>query len=256
MRATSAPIERARRAVRSRPRCRSPARGRARRGRRRERSARRPDPQHRHPRGRRPAAGARRRLVRDGAAQPGHGAGPPRHVRRLHRAAAGDRRARLRRRLSDADPSDRHDQPQGQEQFAEGRPGRSRQPLRHRKLAGRPRRGASRARHARRFPPLRRCLPRPRHGGGARLRHPVLARSSVAQAASGLVQAAARRLDPLRRESAEEIRGHRQSGFLLRRPHRAVAGAARRHPVLGASRASASSASTIRTPSRFRSGNG
>ena len=115
------------------------------------------DPGHR-----RPAAGARRRLVRDGAAQPGHGAGPTRHVRRLHRAAARDRRARLRRRLSDADPSDRHDQPQGQEQFAEGRARRSGQPLRHRQLAGRPRRGASRARHARRLPPLRRCLPRPR----------------------------------------------------------------------------------------------
>ena len=39
--------------------------------------------------------------------------------------------------------------------------------------------------------------------------------------------------DQIRREPAEEIRGHRQPGFLLRRPHRAVAGAARRHPVLG-----------------------
>ena len=37
-------------------------------------------------------------------------------------------------------------------------------------------------------------------------------------AASGMVQAPAGRLDPIRRESAEEIRGHRQSGFLLRRP--------------------------------------
>ena len=111
---------------------------------------------------------------------------------------------------------------------------RSGQPLRDRELAGRPRRGASRARHARRLPPLRRRLPRPRHGGGARLRHPMLAGSSLAEAASGMVQAPSRRLDQIRREPAEEIRGHRQSGFLLRRPHRAVAGAARRHPVLGA----------------------
>ena len=65
------------------------------------------------PADRRPAARARRRLVRDGAAQPGHVAGPARHLRRLHRAAAGDRRARLRRALPHADPSDRHDQPQG-----------------------------------------------------------------------------------------------------------------------------------------------
>ena len=41
---------------------------------------------------------------------------------------------------------------------------------------------------------------------------------------------------PLCRESAEEIRGHRQPGFQLRRPHRAVAGAARRDPVLGRAR--------------------
>ena len=80
----------------------------------------------------RPAAGARRRLVRDGAAQPGHGPGQTRHVRRLHRAPAGNRRARLRRALFHADPSDRHDQPQGQEQFAEGAARRSRQPLCHR----------------------------------------------------------------------------------------------------------------------------
>ena len=207
--------------------------GRARGGHRRKRPARRHDPQHGGPRDRRPAAGAGRRLVRDGAAQPGHGAGQTRHVRRLHRAPARNRRARLRRGLSDADPSDRHDQPQGQEQFTESRAGRSRQSLCHRQLAGWPRRGASRARHARRLSPLRRCLPRPQHGGGARLRHPVLAGSSLAQGASGLVQAPAGRLDPLRGKSAEEIRGHRQSGFLLRRPHCAVAGAARRHPVLG-----------------------
>ena len=69
----------------------------------------RPDPRHSGAGGRRPPAGALRRLVRDDPAQPGHGAGQARHVRRLHRAAAGDRGAGLRRRLSHADPSDRHE---------------------------------------------------------------------------------------------------------------------------------------------------
>ena len=64
--------------------------------------------------------------------------GPPRHLRRLHRAAAGDRRARLRRGLSHADPSDRQDQPQGAQQHAARRAGRSRQPLCHRQRGRRP----------------------------------------------------------------------------------------------------------------------
>ena len=46
--------------------------------------------------------------------------------------------------------------------------------------------------------------------------HPWLTR------ASGMVQAPARRLDSIRGESAEEVRGHRQSRFLLRRQRRAV----------------------------------
>ena len=75
----------------------------------------------------------------------------------------------------------------------------------------------SRARHARGFPPPGRGLRGARHGGRARFRHPVLARPSLAARASGLVQAPAGRLDPVRGEPAEEIRGHRQSRFLLRR---------------------------------------
>ena len=64
----------------------------------------------------------------------------------------------------------------------------------------------------------------------------MLARPSLAQAASGMVPLAAGRLDQVCREPAEEIRGHRQPGFQLRRAHRAVGGVARRHPVLGRAR--------------------
>ncbi len=52
-------------------------------------------------------------------------------------------------------------------------------------------------------------------GGRARLRDPVLARPSLGARTSRLVQAAARRVDPLRGKPAEEIRGHRQPGLLL-----------------------------------------
>ncbi len=53
------------------------------------------------------------------------------------------------------------------------------------------------------------------------------------QATSRLVQAATRRLDQICRESAEEISGHPQSGFLLRRPCRALDRVSRCRPVLG-----------------------
>ena len=54
-------------------------------------------------------------------------------------------------------------------------------------------------------------LSRSRHGDRARYRSPMLARSSVAQAASRMVQEAPRRHDQVCRKSAEKIRGHRQS---------------------------------------------
>ena len=82
---------------------------------------------------------------------------------------------------------------------------------------GRPRRGASGTGHAAGFPRLRRGLQGARHGGRARLRRAMLARSSLAQGASAMVQAAARRIDALRGKPAEEIRGHRQSRFLVAR---------------------------------------
>ena len=98
-----------------------------------------------------------------------------------------------------------------------GGAGRSWQPLRHRRA-----RKAATMRFIRdsaRFDDFRGCrgLRRAWHGDRARLRGAVFARSSLDQAASGMVQVAPGRHDPLRRKSAEEISGHRQSGFLLRR---------------------------------------
>ena len=101
-----------------------------------------------------------------------------------------------------------------------------------------------------------RRMPPARHGDRARFRNPVLAGSSLDQTASGMVQATAGRLDPLCGKPAEEIRGHRQSGFLRRRCGSAMECIARRHLCSGSIKACTSSASTIRTPSRFRSGNG
>jgi starch synthase (maltosyl-transferring) len=166
----------------------------------------------------RPAAGARRRLVRDGAAQPGprsrpHGTFDDCIARLPDIAALGFDVVYL----TPIHPIG-HTNRKGRNNALKAAAGRSRQPLRHRRGRGRPRRRASGTRHARRLPPLRRGLQAARHGSGARLRRPVLARSSLAEAASGMVQAPAGRLDPLCGKPAEEIRGHRQSGFLLRRP--------------------------------------
>ena len=69
----------------------------------------------------RPAAGALRRLVRDGAAQPEQDPRPARHVQGLHRAAARHRGDGFRRALFHADPSDRQDQSQGPQQCGDGR---------------------------------------------------------------------------------------------------------------------------------------
>ena len=55
---------------------------------------------------------------------------------------------------------------------------------------------------------------RARAGARARLRHPVLPGPSLAERAPGLVRLAAGRHHPLRREPAEEVRGHRQRRLL------------------------------------------
>ena len=175
----------------------------------------------------------RRRLVRNGAAQPRERPQPPRHVRRLHRPAARDRRVGVRCPLSPADPSHRAHQPQGTQQFVDCRSQRSRQPLCHRLRRGRPRRRPSRAWNARGLPAAGEGLRRPWNGGRARFRHPMLAGPSMARRASGMVQAPARRLDPIRGKPAEEIRGHRQPGLLRNRQRRTLASLARRRAVLG-----------------------
>ncbi len=162
----------------------------------------------------------------------------------------------VRHCLPPADPSDRAHQPQGPQQRAISRARRSRQPLCHRRRGRRPRRDPPGPRHARGFPRLRRRLPRARHGGRARFRGAVLARPSLGQGASRVVRVPARRLDPVRREPAEEISGHRQSQVRCDGPHGALGGAQGYRAVLDRGRASPSSASTIRTPSRLRSGSG
>ena len=67
---------------------------------------------------------------------------------RRGRGAAAARRARLRRRLPAADPSDRRDEPQGPQQRARRRAGRRRLAVGDRLGRGRPRRDRPRARHA------------------------------------------------------------------------------------------------------------
>ena len=146
--------------------------------------------------------------------------------------------------------------PQGAEQRADGRARRSRQPLRHRLGRGRTQGDQPGARHARRLPPLRPRLPRAGHGGGARLRHPVRAGPSVDQGASRLVHLPARRHHQVRREPAEEVPGHRQRQLLRRRTRKRCGRSCCRSSCSGSSRGSRSSASTTRTPSRCRSGNG
>ena len=205
----------------------------------------------------RPQAGVRQ-LVRDVSALRHRRPGAARHLRRRHRAAAGDPRHGLRRAVFPADPSDRHDQPQGPQQRAARR---------RRTISAVPMRSAApegghdaihpAARHAGGLPRAGRRGAGARAGDRARLRHPVLARPSVAARASGLVPLAARRLDPLRREPAEEVRGHRQSRLLRRgRDARRCGSRCATWCSSGSTRACASSASTTRTPSRCRSGSG
>ncbi len=173
-------------------------------------------------------------------------------------APAARPRHGLRRALLHADPSDRPHQPQGPQQHADAGPGRSRQPLCDRRRRGRARRAAPGARHARRLPPARRggrrrtaSRSRSTSPSSARPDHPWLKQHP------GVVRLAAGRHDQVRREPAEEVRGHRQRR-LLRAGCRARRCGSRcaTSSCSGSSRACASSASTTRTPSRCRSGNG
>ena len=121
--------------------------------------------------------------------------------------------------------------------------------------ARRPRRHASGARHARRLPPPDRGLRAARHGDRARLRGPVLARPPVAEAASRVV--------PHRPDGSIKFAENPPKKYedivnpdFTCADRIALWEALRDVSCSGSTKACASSASTIRTPSRCRSGNG
>jgi hypothetical protein len=170
------------------------------------------------------------------------------------RAAAGDRRHGLRRRLPAADPPDRHGQPQGPEhpQFPGRQPddGPTTSARRGRSAAPRAaRRRPPAAGHDGGLPRLRRPHPRARHGGGAGLRAAGRARPPVGQAHPGVVHHQARRHDRLRGEPAEEVPGHLPDQ-LRQRPRGHLRRVPAGHPGVDRTPGCGSSASTTRTPSR------
>ena len=124
-------------------------------------------------------------------------------------------------------------EPQGTQQRAQSRARRSGQRLCDRLRGRRPYGDPSGPRHARRFPPPRRRGARARPRDRPRLRDPVLAGPPLDRRASGMVRLAAGRDPQVRREPAEEIRGHRQRPFLRRFAALAVARAQGRGDVLG-----------------------
>ena len=115
----------------------------------------------------------------------------------------------LRRPLHAADPPDRDDEPQGAQQLAGGRAGRSR--------LARGRSATSTAGTTRSTPNSARWRTstafvarraRARDGDRARLRDPVLARPPLGARAPRVVLPPPGRHDQVRREPAEEVRGH------------------------------------------------
>ena len=108
----------------------------------------------------------------------------------------------------------------GKNNSLDARAGRRRQSVGDRQRERRPHGDRAGARHDRRLRSLRRDGARSRHGGRARLRAAVLARPSVGEGASGLVSHSSRRLDQVRRESAEEVSGHLSAELLVRRSRR------------------------------------
>ena len=169
----------------------------------------------------------------------------------VERGAPRARGARLRRRLPAADPPDRDDEPQGAEQHARRRR-RATSAARGRSAGGgRARRRPSRARHAR---GVRARWSRAAARSAARSAldfaiqcspdHPWLTR------ASRVVPPPPGRDAEVRGEPAQEVPGHLQRQLRLGGLARALAGAARRRPLLGRARRARSSASTTRTRSR------
>ena len=146
-------------------------------------------------------------------------------------------RARLRRRLPAADPPDRA---RRAARAATTRPSPSRATSARRGRSARPRAATTRSTptsarwadfdaHGRRGAAARRRA-------RARLRDPVLARPSLVDGASGVVQPAPRRHAEVRREPAEALPGHLQRQLRVGGLAGALAGAARRRPALGRAR--------------------
>src|SRR4051812_35780830 len=178
---------------------------------------------------RRPGARALRLVVRALPALVGR-------LPRRREGAAGARRARLRRPVPPAGPSDRSHEPQGEEQHAARDRERRRLALGDRLGGGRARRDQPRARHVGGLRgDGRRCENRGRRAR-ARLRDPVLAGPPVAEGASGVVQPPARRHAEVRGEPAQEVPGHLQRQFRVGGLGGSVGGAPRRRALLGASR--------------------
>ena len=181
---------------------------------------------------RRPADRQVRRVVRDVPALAERRSQPPRHVRRRDRAPALCPGHGFRCAVLHADPPDRPGQPQGPQQHADPGAGRPGQPVCHRQRGRRPRRAPSRARHLRRLPPAGRRRACARSRDRARLRDPMLAGPSVDQGAPRVVRLAPGRHDQIRREPAQEVRGHRQRPLLPGSAAVDLVRAARRRAVL------------------------
>ena len=189
---------------------------------------------------------------RSQGSEPGKGA----TFRRLHRAPPRDRAARLRCRLSRADPPDRPGQPQGQRQQHGCRAGRPRQPLRDRFGGGRPPRGQPRARHARRFPPLCRAPPR-----RSAWRWRSISRSSARPTIPGCASIRnGSASGPTERSNTPRTRRRNtrtsSTSISTTRTARDCGPNCATRCCSGSTRACAPSGSTTRTPSRCRSGNG
>src|SRR5207244_2621936 len=108
---------------------------------------------------------------------------------------------------------------------------RAGKPVGDRIRGGRPRGGEPSARHPRRLPPPGQDRRGRGHRRGARHRVSVLTRSPLHARASRVVQAPARRLDPVRGKPAEEVRGHLPVRLRDRALARALAGASVDRPL-------------------------
>jgi starch synthase (maltosyl-transferring) len=116
----------------------------------------------------------------------------------------------------------------GRNNTLNARPGRSRQPLRHRLARWRARRAAPRARHVRRLRRLRGRSRAARDGGGHGHRAAGSPDHPWVTDAPGVVHHPRRRHHRLRREPAEEVPGHLPAE-LRQRPGRGIYAEMRRH---------------------------